>query len=96
MMGRRLTRTEVVRLLQVDEGFIVELEQESIVSRDADDLYAEPQVERMRVSRTLSRDLGVNLAGVEVALQLMDRIHAERRQFVETLAWLKKRMEEPE
>ncbi|MSP79157.1 MAG: MerR family transcriptional regulator [Dehalococcoidia bacterium] len=37
-------------------------------------LYAERDIERLRRIKTLVTDMGVNMAGVEVALRLMDRI----------------------
>ncbi len=37
-------------------------------------LYSEADVERLRQIRRLSQDMGVNLAGVEVILDLLDRL----------------------
>jgi MerR family transcriptional regulator/heat shock protein HspR len=37
-------------------------------------LYSQEDVERLQRIRTLIYDMGVNMAGVEVALKLMDRI----------------------
>ncbi|MDP3062233.1 MAG: MerR family transcriptional regulator, partial [Chloroflexota bacterium] len=36
--------------------------------------YSPRDIERLRRIRTLTSDLGVNLAGVEVAMRLMERI----------------------
>jgi MerR family transcriptional regulator/heat shock protein HspR len=44
-------------------------------------LYSESDVERLRQIRRLTQDMGVNLAGVEVILELLDRlerVQAER------------------
>ena len=37
-------------------------------------LYSQQEIERLRKIKTLTEDLGVNLAGAEVILKLMDRI----------------------
>ena len=37
-------------------------------------LYSERDLDRLRRIKTLMADMGVNLAGVEVALRLMERI----------------------
>ncbi len=49
-------------------------------------LYTAEDLERLEVVLSLTRDLGVNLAGVEVVLNMRERIEelqAEVRQFVE-------------
>jgi MerR family transcriptional regulator/heat shock protein HspR len=43
-------------------------------------LYSPAEVDRLRRIKTLTDDLGVNLAGAEVALKLMDRIEALEQQ----------------
>jgi len=45
-------------------------------------LYSEHDIERLRQIKTLMDDLGVNLAGVEVILRLLDRM-AEMQQQLE-------------
>jgi MerR family transcriptional regulator/heat shock protein HspR len=50
-------------------------------------LYSEEDLERLEFILSLTRDLGVNLAGVEVVLNLRDRMknmQEEMQQFVET------------
>ncbi len=37
-------------------------------------LYSQHEVERLRRVKTLMVDMGINMAGVEVALRLMDRV----------------------
>lgn len=88
---RRITRREVQTLLNVDETFLLELERESIIHCDAEGAYTEESIERVRVCRTLHDELGVNLAGVDVILHLLETIHAERSQFREVLAYIKSR-----
>ncbi|MSQ06404.1 MAG: MerR family transcriptional regulator [Dehalococcoidia bacterium] len=43
-------------------------------------LYSAAEVERLRRIKTLTDDLGINLAGAEVALKLMDRIEELEQQ----------------
>ena len=42
--------------------------------RNKNRLYSEADVERLRQIRRLTQDMGVNLAGVEVILDLLDRL----------------------
>ena len=50
---------------------------------DNDSLHLEHVVERVRVSWTLRHELGVNLAGIEVALHLLSVIHRDRQHLSE-------------
>lgn len=83
-------RTEVVRLLELEEGFLESLEQESIVFFDEGERYSPRMVERIRVAHSLVFDLEVNLSGVAVILRMreeigsmqsvLDRVHALLRE----------------
>ncbi|HEY3269044.1 MAG TPA: helix-turn-helix transcriptional regulator [Armatimonadota bacterium] len=53
-------------------------------------LYSEADVERLRQIQRLTRELGVNLAGVEVILDLLDRMEALRAEMEEQLAHLER------
>jgi len=46
-------------------------------------LYSDQDVERARQIRRLTKDLGVNLAGVEVVLDLLDKMESIRQQMQE-------------
>lgn len=46
-------------------------------------LYSEREVERLRHVKTLMDDLGINLAGVEVVLRLMERLASLQREMEE-------------
>ena len=50
-------------------------------------LYSQEDIERLRTILTLTRELGVNLAGVEIILRLREQI-AELQKEVERLATL--------
>jgi len=64
--------------LSVPEPFVVQLCEAGIVTLDGD-VDFEHVVERVRISWTLQEELGVNLAGIEVALNLLEVIHRDRR-----------------
>jgi hypothetical protein len=91
--GKFVTRGELLAALAVDEEFLIALEREEIVRVETQGLYSSATVERIRICQTLHHDLGVNLAGLEVALNLLDRIRSERRQFQGVLAWLRETFE---
>ena len=68
---------QVIRRLQalgLIEGFDVV---------DGERRYSEAEVERLRRIQRLRRDLGVNLAGAEVILRLLDRVEELQRELEE-------------
>ena len=77
-----LTLEEVCRACAVQSEFIVELVEEGVLAP------AEPEPERWRFTYThmrharvalhLQRDLGVNLAGAALALELLEEVEALR------------------
>jgi len=76
----RITRTELLRILSIDEEFLLLMEREYIVCPDPQDTFASEEIDRLRVCWTLHAELGVNVAGIEVALNLLDRLEEERRR----------------
>ena len=84
-MTRRFTRIQIAELLELDEGFLLELERHEIVRPGPEQRYDARAVERVRVCWSMHEDLGVNLAGLEVALHLLDQLEAERRRVRELL-----------
>ena len=78
-MSRRRVRTqEVLVYLGGDEkGFLAELRREGLFVED--ELEPE-QAEDLRVAQLLIEDLGVNAAGVDVALHLRRRLLALERR----------------
>ena len=56
-------------------------------------LYSERDIERLRRVKTLVEDMGVNLAGVEVILRLMQRMNEMQNEMEKLSAELKKRRE---
>ncbi len=55
-------------------------------------LYGEDEIRKLEMILTLTRDLGVNLAGVEVVLQLARRMSEENLEFGRLLDFIRQTM----
>jgi MerR family transcriptional regulator/heat shock protein HspR len=55
-------------------------------------LYTDRDLERLEVILSLTRDLGVNLAGVEIILNMREKMEAMQRQISEFVACLSQQM----
>jgi chaperone modulatory protein CbpM len=88
-----LTLTELSHACSVQTGYIIELVDEGLLTPDIVAEENEPrqnepqhwrfsgtQMRRARVAMRLQSDLGINLAGVALALQLLDEIENLRAQ----------------
>ena len=79
----------VVNLTQMHAQTIRLYERLGLVTpqrRSKNRLYSESDVERLRQIRRFTQDMGVNLAGVEVILELLNRmeqLQAERDELVQ-------------
>lgn len=72
-------RSEVVRLLNVDDAFLESLERESIVHVDVEGhRFSARMVERVRVAHSLIYELEVNLSGVAVILRMREELGGMR------------------
>lgn len=71
-MSRRASVAEVLRFLEVDDPELLELLRSEGLF-EAEELDP-AQAEELRVATVLVRDLGVNAAGVDVALHLRRRL----------------------
>jgi MerR family transcriptional regulator/heat shock protein HspR len=93
-MPRKYLRiTEVTKICGVNEKFVTRLEREQVIHaivRRSQKLYPLDQVERVRVARLLIEEMGVNLEGAEVALNMREQMIAMQRQFNELLRLLGK------
>ena len=91
-MPRKYLRiTEVIKICGVDVKFVKRLEQEQVISpivRRSEKFYPLDQVDRVRVARLLIEEMGVNLEGAEVALNMREQMIAMQRQFNEILRLL--------
>ena len=97
-MARKYFRiTEVVEICRVDRDFVARLERVSIIEpiiRSKLKYYPRDQVERVRVARLLIEEMGVNLEGAEVALNMREQMIAMQRQFNEVLRRLARQLSE--
>ena len=57
-------------------------------------LYTDPDLERLEVILSLTRDLGVNLAGVEIILNMREKMDAMQREFERFFSYLQAHAEE--
>lgn len=84
-MPRFVRIGEVVSRLQVDPEFIELLAREAVIelrrSSDNDPVLSDADVERVRVAWLLTRELDVNLPGVEVIVHMRDLILGMQGQF---------------
>ena len=76
------------RMIQVHTQTLRYYEREGLLeparSRGNIRLYSQKDIEKLRRIKTLTEELGLNLAGVQVVLRLMDRI-AEMEQEIQSL-----------
>ena len=91
-IDKLISRQQVVALLDVSEEFLVALEREEIVVWQGG--YTSTTLETIRVCHSLHVELGVNLAGVEVALRLLDTIEVDRSHFRQVLGRLQQELDE--
>jgi len=79
-----LTLGELSRACEVNAEAIVELVREGVLDPLGEDTahwrFRGTGLQRARAAVRLQRDLGVNLAGVALALELMDEIDTLRRR----------------
>jgi len=74
-MTTSFERTELVRLLDVEDAFLEVLERESIVYVDVEESrFSSRMVERVRVAHSLVFELEVNLSGVAVILRMREEL----------------------
>jgi MerR family transcriptional regulator/heat shock protein HspR len=57
-------------------------------------MYSDSDIERVRQIQRLTHELGVNLAGVEVILSLLEQMDSMRRHMEEEMESLREEMEE--
>lgn len=93
MTDQYYQRRQVIEIFEFEEDFLDELESEELIAcsqidSSGDKLYDLDQVERLRIICNLTRELEVNLPGVEVILQMRENMISMRRQFDQILGLL--------
>jgi MerR family transcriptional regulator, heat shock protein HspR len=56
-------------------------------------LYTQEDLQRLELILNLTRDLGVNLAGVEIILTMRERMEAQQQQVSELIQYVQTRMQ---
>ena len=74
----RLTLAQLCRLCAVHADYVIELVEEGVIQPYGEDVtqwhFPGLSIQRTRKARRLQADLGINLAGVAVILQLLDEV----------------------
>jgi hypothetical protein len=78
------TRSQLIRVLEIEPDFLGSLERESIVRRDAPPgipgEFSDRMLERARVAQNLVHDLDVNVAGAAIIVRLREELLGQRRR----------------
>lgn len=88
MNTTRYTRQQIIRLLDVEESFLIALEEEQVIIARSDPggpFYTPEACERIRIARELVHELDVNLAGAAIIIRMREQMTALRKQFHATL-----------
>ena len=99
MKEKYWTITEVIEIFQIDESFLAELEEEDVICPTCREdppakLFSSSDLEKLRFAKNLVEDMGVNLAGVEVALRMRQSMIDMRTQFDSILDDLARQLRE--
>jgi MerR family transcriptional regulator/heat shock protein HspR len=90
MAERSWTIRQVVEMLEVDEAFVYPICNMDPPGR----LFTQVELEKLWLAKVLVEDLGVNLAGVDVVLDMRRKMIEMRRQFDAILEDLSNRFRE--
>ncbi len=90
-------RRQIIEIFEVDESFLDTLEAEALVKPVREEsthekVFPPDQVERIRIINNLVNDLEVNLAGVEVIMEMRENLIRMQRQFDQILERLVKEL----
>ena len=90
MTKKLWTVTEVVEIFEVEERFLQELEEEEVLCPTCGEespakLFSEAEIEKLRLAKILTEDMGVNLPGVDIILRMRQNMIDMRRQFDDIL-----------
>ena len=80
------TITEIIEHFQIDRDFLKDLETEEIICpicrEDSEEkLIPSSEMEKLRLAKVLFEEMDVNVAGIEVILQMRENMLNMRRQF---------------
>jgi MerR family transcriptional regulator, heat shock protein HspR len=91
MAAEYWTIEQIVEELEISNEFVVELIEEEIVTgvihqERGEPLFSEQEIDRMRLAHILVHEMGVNLAGVDIILNMRSTILEMRQQMDGILA----------
>lgn len=81
-----LTMDEVISTFGVKQSIVVEIVEQGIVEpqhQQKDWLFDSEAIRRIRMAINLHHDLGINMAGAALAIELLEEIEALKKQFPE-------------
>ncbi|MDQ6787587.1 MAG: helix-turn-helix transcriptional regulator [Acidobacteriota bacterium] len=92
------TISAVAELFEIHPQTLRLYEREGLLKPSRSDgntrLYADSDLERLEVILSLTRDLGVNLAGVEIILNMREKMNGMQREFERFLEYLRTHADE--
>lgn len=93
------TMTDVVEILQIDESFLADLEEEEIVcpicrENSSTKLFSASEMEKLRLAKILIQEMEVNVPGVDIILRMRQSIIDMRKQFDAVLEDLARHLRE--
>lgn len=96
--GRTYTISAVATQYEIHPQTLRLYEREGLLKPSRSDgntrLYTDADLERLEVILSLTRDLGVNLAGVEIILNMREKMDAMQREFERFFSYLQTHAEE--
>lgn len=92
------TISAVAELFEIHPQTLRLYEREGLLKPSRSDgntrLYADSDLERLEVILSLTRDMGVNLAGVEIILNMREKMNGMQREFERFLEYLRTHADE--
>ena len=89
------SRKQIIQILEIDERFLVSLEEEEVIAIDAPEEdsgdFSEKMLERARVADNLVHELDINLPGAAVIVRMREEMAELRHQVERFLEELKQR-----
>lgn len=95
---RTYTISAIAEMFEIHPQTLRMYEREGLLKPSRSDgntrLYEESDIERLEVILSLTRDLGVNLAGVEIILNMREKMDAMQREFERFFDYLRNHADE--
>jgi MerR family transcriptional regulator/heat shock protein HspR len=86
MTRKYLTVVEIIKIFDLEERFLLELEEEEIIcpvrkKGTTEKRYHTDEIEKLRLAKILVEEMDVNLPGVDIILRMRHDMLAMRKQF---------------